>query len=106
MLDIKQARPKTRQKAVYVTEDNVKEFLEYAYPGDYNLDTLVIDRSEHPYLYASIDYLDTSIFDNSYTSSSHFILNKWYVYDDHDWYDDWYFEDKYEIESSTITEVK
>ena len=56
MLDVKSIRSKIRQKAVYVTEDNVKEFLKYTHPGDYNLDTLVIDRSELPYIYARVEY--------------------------------------------------
>ena len=102
MLNVKSIRPKTRQEAVYVTENNIKEFLKYAYPDDYDLDTLTIDRSKHPYLYADVEY--SNIFER--VSSERFTLNKWYVTYGNDWCDNEYFEDEYEIESSRIVEVK
>lgn len=48
MLDIKKVIPNDEFKAVYVTEENAKEFIEYAFPNEYNLDTLRIDKDETP----------------------------------------------------------
>lgn len=99
MLDIKDVRPKVRQKAVYVTRENIKEFLKFAFPDEFKLDTLFIDESESPYIYAIVRYMDCYI--TAINQYRRFILNTWYVTDernDDDWYDDEYFEENYDIE--------
>lgn len=95
MLDIKNIRPKIRQKAVYITEDNIKEFIEYAYPNKFILDTLHIDKHEEPYIYAEVEYAKSDF------GMEDFLLNQWYVTSERNgtcWYDDEYFEDSYDIE--------
>ena len=95
MLDIKNVRPKIRQKAVYVTEDNIKEFLEYAYPNEFILGTLHINKHEEPYVYAEVEYSESGF------GMEDFLLNQWYVTSERNsssWYDDEYFEDSYDIE--------
>lgn len=95
MLDIKKVIPNDEFKAVYVTEENAKEFIEYAFPNEYNLDTLRIDKDETPYVYAVVDSKDGSI------KNDPIILNRWYVSNernDNDWNWDECFEDNYDIE--------
>ena len=72
MLDIKKAIPNVEFKAVYVTEENAKEFIAYAYPNEYNLDTLRIYKDKAPYVHAVVDSKDGSI------KNDLFILNRWY----------------------------
>lgn len=103
MLDVMAVRPKIRQKAVYVTEENVKEFLEYAYPDEFVLDTLYINKHEEPYIYAEIEYVKSDF------GIECFLLNQWYVTSERNgssWYDDEYFEDRYEIESHRVRSVE
>ena len=99
MLDIKNIRPKVKQKAVYVTEDNIKEFLKYAFSNEFNLNTLIIDKDGSPYIRAVVKYKnDDFVYGN-------FPLNRWYVSDernDKDWGWDECFEDNYEIEENEI----
>lgn len=93
MLDIKNVRPKVRQKAVYVTKDNIREFLKLAFPNEFKLDTLIINEEEsNPYAVVtcgfSIDWLEA------------FDLNKWYVsskFNDGNWDVIECFEDNYDI---------
>lgn len=99
MLDVKNVRSKVRQKAVYVTKDNIREFLKLVYPKEFKLDTLEIDESESPFVYASVRYRDCYVTASKFYE--HFILNTWYVTDERNdsaWYDDEYFEDNYDIE--------
>lgn len=103
MLDIKNIRPKVRQKAVYVTENNIKEFLEYAFPDEYVIGTLLINKHETPYIYAEVEYAESGF------GIETFLLNQWYVTDEHrglHWYDDEYFEKKYDIEEDNNNEFQ
>lgn len=80
MFDIKKVKLKTAQQAVFVTEDNYKEFINYAYPGDFNIDDLK--------LYKSADVLVTGLhLRHGYNKC--IILNHWYVcYGYKDWHDE------------------
>lgn len=107
MLDIKNIIPKIRQKAVYVTKDNIREFLKLAFPDEFKLDTLFVDESESPYIYASVRYRDCYI--TASKQYENFILNTWYVTDKRDesaWYDDEYFEENYDIEEDDNNELQ
>ena len=97
MLDIKKVIPNDEFKAVYVTEENAKEFIAYAFPNEYNLDTLRIDKDEYPYVYAVVDYINANV------KNSFFILNRWYleradvIDPDYGWFEEEYFEKCYKI---------
>lgn len=96
MLNIKKVIPKKKQEAVYVTKENIKEFLEYAFLGEHNLDTLIINEEEsNPYAVV------TCGFSSDWLES--FDLNKWYVsskFNDGNWDVIECFEDNYEIEEN------
>lgn len=94
MLNIKNVRPKTKQKAIYVTKDNIKEFLEYAYPDKYDIDSLKLDNPRIP-LCATVECTDSS------SEPENFRLDKWYVSlfgGDYACCEDEYFITTYDIE--------
>lgn len=80
MFDIKKVKPKNAQQAVFVTKDNYKEFINYAFPEDFNLDDLKI--------YETGDILVTG-FHLRHGYNKAIILNRWYVcYGYKDWRDE------------------
>lgn len=83
MLDIKHVRPRETYDAVYVTEDNVDEFIKMA---SFERTPVSIDRFDSKTIYR-YDHFSLTVYHNN-----------WYVKGSDGWERQFYFDDDYEIE--------
>lgn len=82
MLDIKQARPRKTYDAVYVTKDNVDEFIKMT---SYGRTPVSIDRFDSVTIYR-YDLFSSTVYHDY-----------WYVHGSDGWERQFYFDDDFEI---------